>query len=67
VSAPNTSPKILTPYGYTTESARLQAAINIKLDPELGKRVLELLTKELGDVVKADAEMRRRYPEAYSE
>ena len=59
------TPKIVTPFGYTTEWARKQAAMNIKADPELGKRVLDLLTKELGDVVKADAEMRRRYPEAF--
>jgi hypothetical protein len=63
----STPPKIITPYGYTTEWARKQAAMNIKADPEMGKRVLDLLTRELGDVVKADAEMRRRYPEAFEE
>jgi hypothetical protein len=59
-------PKVtVTEWGPVTESARLQAALNIKADPEIGKRVLELLTKKLGDVVKADAEMRLRYPEAF--
>jgi len=62
----STKPKItMTEWGPVSEPARLQAALNIKADPEIGKRVLELLTKKLGDVVKADAEMRLRYPEAF--
>lgn len=56
---------IETPFGYVTESQRLQAAINIKSDETIRDRVLAVLAKELGSVAKAEVEMRRRYPEAY--
>ena len=61
------SPKILTPYGYTTESARQQAVTNMKLDPAKRQAVLELLCKQLGSVAKGEVEMMRRYPELYQE
>lgn len=60
-------PVIMTEFGPVTESARLQAALNMKNDPEVRKRVLGVLTKQLGSIAKAEIEMRRRYPEAYEE
>ena len=59
------TPKIVTPFGYTTEWARLQAVANMKADPAKRQAVLELLCKELGSVAKGEMEMRRRYPELY--
>jgi hypothetical protein len=58
---------ILTPWGPVTEGARRQAALNMRADPELRKRVEEHLVKEMGSVAEGLAEAQRRYPEAYKE
>jgi len=59
-------PVIPTPWGNVTESARKQAAENLKSDPELRAKVLAVIVKEFnGDVAVAQKEMRRRYPEAF--
>jgi len=63
----SSSPKILTPYGYTTESARQQAVTNMKLDPAKRQAVLELLCKQLGSVAKGEIEFQRRYPELFEQ
>jgi len=59
---------IETPWGYVTESARLQAAINMKVDEAVKARVETMLIQQYsGDVQAGMAEARRRYPEAYSD
>jgi hypothetical protein len=64
MSAP---PKIVTPYGYTSEEWRLQAVANMKADPAKRQAVLDLLCKQMGSVAKGELEMRHRYPELYDE
>ena len=59
--------EIPTPWGSVTESARLQAAINIRDVPGKYEEVLAILAKQLGSVAKAEVELRRRYPEAFQE
>jgi hypothetical protein len=57
---------IETAWGPVTESARRQAAINMREDANLRLRVENLVIKECGgDILKGQAECRRRYPEAY--
>jgi hypothetical protein len=57
---------IETPYGNVTESARHAAAMNMRDDLDLRTRCEDTLINQMGgDVGKAMAEMRRRYPEAY--
>jgi hypothetical protein len=63
----NRPPKIKTPWGYTTESMRLRAALNMRADPEIKRRVEELLVGQYGSVAVGLAEARRRYREAYEE
>lgn len=62
-------PVIPTKFGEpVTESARLQAAINMALDPALKLQVEQVVITECGgDVEKGIAECKRRYPEAYFE
>ena len=63
----STPPRIVTPYGYTTEWARKQAVINMKADPAKRQAVLELLCKQEGSVAKDELEFQRRYPELFEE
>ena len=68
MSKPNdhdSSPIIQTEWGPVSESARKQAALNMKADPEVKHRVETLLVKQLG-MAKGLLEARHRYPEAYS-
>jgi hypothetical protein len=58
---------VLTEWGPVTESARLQAVINMKVDPAKRQEVLELLCKKMGSVAKGELEMRERYPELYED
>ncbi len=58
--------RIETIYGPVSEVARKQAAANMKDDPELRERVMDVLVRQTGSVELAEAEMRRRYPEIYS-
>jgi hypothetical protein len=58
---------VLTEWGPVTESARVQAVINMKLDPAKRQAVLELLCKKMGSVSKGEMEFRERYPELYEE
>jgi hypothetical protein len=60
-------PEIMTEWGPTTEWARKQSAINMRLDAECKKRVENLLIREMGSVEAGLDESRRRYPEAYVE
>lgn len=60
-------PRIETPWGDTTESARRQAAANMAADPAVKRRVEEALAKREGSVAAGLAEARRRYPEAYQD
>jgi hypothetical protein len=60
-------PRIQTEWGYTTESSRQQAVVNMKLDPTKRQQVLELLCQQLGSVAKGEIEFRRRYPELFEE
>ena len=59
--------EIPTPWGATTESMRLQAALNMKADPAKKREVEEFLVRQYGSVAKGLAEAQRRYPEAYSD
>lgn len=56
---------ILTPWGKVSETARAQAAANMKADPAKRAAVEALLAKQLGSVAAGLAESRRRYPECY--
>ena len=63
------APLILTAYGPVSESARRQAAENIRVDPVKRAAVIKLLADQIfdGDLVAGEAECRRRYPEAFAE
>lgn len=64
----STKPKtVYTEWGAVTESARVQAVINMKLDPAKRQAVLDLLCKKMGSVAKGEMEFRERYPELYEE
>lgn len=52
---PPSSPVIQTEWGPVTESARLRAALNMKADPEVKARVVNLIGEKMA---------RARYPEA---
>ena len=57
-------PVISTPWGPVTESARRQAALNMRDDLALRAQVLAMVVKECGgDTARGEAEFRRRYPE----
>lgn len=59
-------PVISTPNGDVTESARLQAALNMRIDPMIKMRVIDCIVKQFGgDEQRGMAEARRRYPEAF--
>lgn len=58
-------PVIETPWGTTSEPARLQAAINMLASPEIRRRVEQHLVREFGSEERGLREARRRYPEAY--
>lgn len=60
-------PVISSQHGQTSEGMRLQAAMNMKLDPVVRARVEEALVRQMGSVARGLAEARRRYPEAYSD
>lgn len=56
--------EINTPWGLVTESARKQAALNMRDDPEKRAQVEAMLVSQFGSVAAGMAEFRRRYPEA---
>jgi hypothetical protein len=57
-----------TPWGSVTESARHQAALNMRDDPQLRARVEGMIINQLGKGVAAGlVECQRRYPECYQE
>lgn len=58
-------PVIDTAWGAVTESARRQAALNMRASDDLREQVEILLGKQLGDAELGIAESRRRYREAY--
>jgi hypothetical protein len=60
-------PVIDTPWGATTESARLRAALNMKDDPALKSKVEALLARQKGSMEAGVAESKRRYPECYED
>jgi len=56
-------PIIETQWGNVTEKYRSQAEINLSLDPEKRRLVLEVITRECGgDEAKGLREARRRFP-----
>jgi hypothetical protein len=56
-------PVIDTTWGPVSESARAQAETNLRLDPALRMRVLDVITREMGgDLDAGIAEAKRRYP-----
>jgi hypothetical protein len=57
-------PVIQSQHGTTTESARQQAAGNMRLNPLLRAQVEEMLTRMMGSRERGLAEARKRYPEA---
>ena len=63
----DSTPVIMTENGPVTESARLQAARNMREHPEIRRRIELALAKQLGGLGKGIAEARRRYPEAYED
>ena len=61
-------PIIATEWGPVTESARLQCAVNMRLEPERRARIERMCVALMGgDEEKGLAESRRRYPEAYED
>jgi hypothetical protein len=62
-----TPPVIMTQWGQVTESARLQAATNMRLDHALRARVVALLAKQLGSEELGLKEAKRRYPESWED
>lgn len=65
--AADAPPVIMTQWGPVTEAARKRAALNMKADPNLKRRVEELLCKQMGSVAAGLIESRRRYPEVYED
>lgn len=61
----NRPPRIDTPWGQTTEWARKQAAINMRLDHAKRDAVEAMLAEEMGSVEAGIKESKRRFPEAY--
>jgi len=60
------TPVINTQWGPVTESARHQAALNLRDDPDRRAAVEDIIIAELGgDRERGLKEARRRYPEAY--
>ena len=59
------TPVIQTAWGPVTESARRQAAENMRRDPELRARVVDQLEKEGRSRAVAERVARERYPEAF--
>ena len=57
--------EIQTEWGLVTESARLAAAHNMILHPEIRERCERAMCRQMGSLERGMAEMRRRYPEAY--
>ena len=56
-------PVIDTTWGPVSESARVQAETNLRLDPALRMRVVDVITREMsGDLDAGIAEAKRRYP-----
>ena len=49
-------PVLMTQWGPVTESARLAAALRMRQEPEVMRRVLDMISED---------EARRRYPEAF--
>lgn len=59
------APVIPTAWGQVTESARRQAAVNMRHDPALRERVIDLLAAEGRPRAVAEQVARERYPEAW--
>lgn len=66
-NTPKTPPLIMTPWGAVSESARKQAAENMRADPAVRARVIQVLADQqfAGDLVAAEKEARLRYPESW--
>ena len=62
---PKPAIQIPTNYGPVTESARLQGAINMRLDPDKKRAVEELFVKKHGSMAVGLIECRKQFPEAY--
>lgn len=60
-----TPPVIQSPWGQVTESARLQAAMNMRNSPEVKERVIGFLESEGRSRQEAERTARERYPEAF--
>jgi hypothetical protein len=58
-------PVIVSSYGETSEVARLAAALNMRDDPDLRKRIVDILAVRYGSQQAGENEARRRYPEAF--
>lgn len=60
--------RIQTPWGDTTESMRLQAIANMRVNPDKRREVEALLIKQAGgDTARGLMEFQRRYPEIFSD
>jgi hypothetical protein len=66
---PAIPPIIMSPYGPVSESARRQAAYNMRDDYALRLRVEQLIADQFfaGNLEKGIIEARRRYPEAFQD
>lgn len=61
-------PVIMTKWGPVTESARLQAVTNMKLDPAKLEEVKAIVIRQCGgNIAKGEIEFQRRFPELFEE
>lgn len=61
-------PVIQSPYGPVTESARLQAAVNMRLRPDVKERViLDIMMRKRVARPFAEVIAKERYPEAFED
>lgn len=59
-------PVIISQHGQTTEWARYQAAINMRLDPKMKQQIVDLIAlKENLSSADALKTAKKRYPEAW--
>jgi hypothetical protein len=59
------APVIDHEFGRTPEKFRRQAAINMRVNPQLREEIVGILAMRLGSRQAGEAEARRRYPEAF--
>jgi hypothetical protein len=65
-ATPDAPPEIRGSYGVTAEQARLQAAHNMRVDPQVFERVLTEMKRRMGSRKKAIVQLKKMYPEVFA-